>query len=64
MLQISDFLGESIVLPKEWQVKQGVNQKYLEMWNRYRNSFWTKRKAQKLILKYENSFNDFGYSLK
>ena len=64
LLQISDFLGESLELPKEWQVKQGVNQKYFEMWNRYRNSFWTKRKAQKLILKYEDSFNDFGYSLK
>ena len=64
LLQLSDFLGESIELPKEWQLKQGVNQKYLDMWNRYRNSFWTKRKAQKLIFKYEDSFNDFGYSLK
>ena len=64
LLQVSEFLDESLELPKEWEVKRGVNQKYLDMWEHYRNSFWTKRKAQKLILKYEDSFNAFGYSLK
>ena len=64
LLQISELLGDSLELKKEWDVKQGVNQKYMEIWERYKNSFWTRRKAQKLILKYEDSFNTFGYSLK
>ena len=69
LLQISELLGDSLELKKEWDVKQGVNQKYVDLgmyiiWERYKNSFWTRRKAQKLILKYEDSFNTFGYSLK
>tara|TARA_B100001115_G_scaffold132394_1_gene100112 strand:- start:3362 stop:4120 length:759 start_codon:yes stop_codon:yes gene_type:complete len=64
LLQVSELLGESLELPKEWEVKQGINRKYVKMWERYKSSFWTRRMAQKLILKYEDSFNVFGYSLK
>ena len=64
LIQISELLGESLELQKELEVKQGVNRKYMEIWKYYKNSFWTRRKAQKLILKYEDSFNTFGYSLR
>ena len=62
--QVSELLGTPLELPQEWEVKQGVNHKYIDMWERYKGSFWTRKKAQKLILKYEDSFNSFGYSLK
>ena len=64
LAQVSELLDVSLELQNEWEVKQGVNQKYMEIWERYKNSFWTRRKAQKLVLKYEDSFNAFGYSLK
>ena len=64
MLQVSELLDESLELQKEWKVKRGVNLKYMDIWKHYKNSLWTRRKAQKLILKYEDSFNTFGYSLK
>ena len=50
LLHVSELLGVSIELPKEWEIKQGVNTKYIKMWERYKNSFWTIRNAQKLIL--------------
>jgi hypothetical protein len=61
---ISELLGVNLSLPSEWKIKQGVNDKYYKMWNSYKTSFWTKRKARKLIEKYETSFNLYGYSLK
>ena len=64
LLQVSELLDVSLELQKEWEVKQGVNLKYMDIWKHYKNSLWTRRKAQKLILKYEDSFNTFGYSLK
>lgn len=63
LLKISDLLDAKLNLPNEWEIKQGANEKYFEMWEKYKNSFWTKRKANKLIKKYEDAFNKFGYSL-
>ena len=48
LAQVSELLDVSLELQNESEVKQGVNQKYMEI--RYKNSFWTRRKAQKLIL--------------
>ena len=33
------------------------------MWEKKKNSFFSKRKIKKIIDKYENEVNNFGYSL-
>lgn len=63
LADIADLLNKPLSLPEEWEVRKGVNDKYFRRWEEYRNGFWTKRSAKKLIEKYEASFNEFGYSL-
>ncbi len=61
---ISKLLKFQLLIPTKFEIKDKINDKYFELWDRYKNSFWTKRKAQILINKYEDKFNLYGYSLK
>ena len=59
---ISEFLKTKIMIPKI-EIRKGINQKYFKMWEKKKNSFFSKRKIKKIIDKYENEVNNFGYSL-
>ena len=59
---ISEFLETKIMIPKI-EIRKGINQKYFKMWEKKKNSFFSKRKIKKIIDKYENEVNNFGYSL-
>ena len=59
---ISEFLQTNIENNKE-EIKKGINRKYFEIWEKKRTSFFSKRKIKKIIEKYEDEVNSFGYSL-
>jgi len=59
---ISEFLKTKII-NNEVEIRSGINQKYFKMWEKKKNSFFTKRKIRGIIEKYENEVNSFGYSL-
>tara|TARA_A100001015_G_scaffold297866_1_gene379872 strand:- start:2034 stop:2798 length:765 start_codon:yes stop_codon:yes gene_type:complete len=42
---------------------QNMNSKYFKMWEKYQKGFFTGFMAQRIIKKYENKLNEFGYSL-
>ena len=59
---ISEFLQTNIENNKE-EIKKGINRKYFEIWEKKKTSFFSKRKIKKIIEKYEDEVNSFGYSL-
>jgi len=59
---ISNFLG-SKVINDNIKIKEGINQKYLNMWEKKKSSLLTKRKIRKIIAKYESDIKKYGYSL-
>lgn len=59
---ISNFLKIKII-NSDIEIKKGINQKYFKIWEKKKNSFFSKNKIKKIIVKYENEVNNFGYSL-
>ena len=59
---ISNFLKIKII-NSDIEIRKGINQKYFKMWEKKKNSFFSKNKIKKIIVKYENEVNNFGYSL-
>ena len=59
---ISEFLKTKII-NSEVEIRKGINQKYFKMWEKKKNSLFSKRKIRKIIEKYENEVTNFGYSL-
>ena len=59
---ISNFLKIKII-NSDIEIKKGINQKYFKIWEKKKNSFFSKNKIKKIIAKYENEVNNFGYSL-
>ena len=59
---ISNFLKIKII-NSDIEIRKGINQKYFKIWEKKKNSFFSKNKIKKIIAKYENEVNNFGYSL-
>ena len=59
---ISNFLKIKII-NSDIEIRKGINQKYFKIWEKKKNSFFSKNKIKKIIVKYENEVNNFGYSL-
>ena len=59
---ISEFLKTKII-NSEVEIRKGINQKYFKMWEKKKNSLFSKRKIRKIIEKYENEVTNLGYSL-
>ena len=59
---ISNFLKIKII-NSDIEIRKGINQKYFKIWEKKKNSFFSKNKIRKIIKKYENEVNNFGYSL-
>jgi hypothetical protein len=59
---ISNFLKIKII-NSDIEIRKGINQKYFKIWEKKKNSFFSKNNIKKIIEKYENEVNNFGYSL-
>jgi hypothetical protein len=60
--KISKFLNLQIK-PPEIEIKQGINDKYFEIWKKKSKNIFTKNKILKIINKYNSSVEKYGYSL-
>ena len=61
--RLSEFLGFQVKLPDGAVLKAGVNDKYFEMWRKYKKGFWTRRLSGIAIRKYSEAVQQYGYSL-
>lgn len=59
---ISNFLGTKINTPKT-QIRQGINIKYFNAWDKRKRNIFRKNNIKKIIEKYEDEINKFNYSL-
>jgi len=59
---ISNFLETEITSPKT-QIRQGINIKYFNIWERKKKSILKRNNMKKIIKKYEDEINVFNYSL-
>ena len=57
------YVDNQIINRSDIEIRKGINQKYFKIWEKKKNSFFSKNKIKKIILKYENEVNNFGYSL-
>jgi hypothetical protein len=60
--KISKFLNLQIK-PSEIEIKQGINDKYFEIWKKKSKNILSKHKILKIINKYNSSVEKYGYSL-
>lgn len=60
--KISKFLNLQIK-PSEIEIKQGINDKYFEIWKKKSKNIFSKHKILKIINKYNSSVEKYGYSL-
>ena len=62
LYKISKFLNLQIK-PSEIEIKQGINDKYFEIWKKKSKNILSKHKILKIINKYNSSVEKYGYSL-
>ncbi len=50
---------EEINLP----VKSNINQKYFDVWKKWKNRLWNRKEYNRIISRFEEETNNYGYSL-
>lgn len=60
--EVGVFFNEKLILSENFKVKNTVNQKYFEEWERYKKHFFKGILARRIIKDFEEDINEFGYS--